>query len=133
MDHRARHFAKKKRLSHDPRYALNAICPYYTMFPLEYPLTVLDKHRNRPRLKLLDPFCGRGSSLYAGRIRGHEVFGIDCSPIAVAIARAKIATCQSDEVVNLAREILSSYRAADIPHGEFWEWAFAKNTLRSLC
>jgi hypothetical protein len=61
------------------------------------------------------------------------VFGIDCSPIAIAIARAKIATCRSEEVINLAREILDSYRAADIPCGEFWEWAFAQNTLRSLC
>ena len=31
--------ARKSRLmSYEPRYALNAICPYFTMFPLEYPM-----------------------------------------------------------------------------------------------
>ena len=29
-------------MSADSRYALNAICPYFTMFPLEYPMRVLD-------------------------------------------------------------------------------------------
>jgi len=39
--------------------ALNAVCPYYTMFPLEFPLVVLTRH-SRPKQRILDPFCGKG-------------------------------------------------------------------------
>jgi hypothetical protein len=44
--------------------ALNAVCPYYTMFPLEFPLGVLTR-RSRPKQWVLDPFCGRGTTLLA--------------------------------------------------------------------
>src|SRR5438034_630555 len=63
-----------KPLSCDPKHALNAICPYYTMFPLEYPFSILKKYRKRP-IRLLDPFCGRGTSIYAGRMNKHDSFG----------------------------------------------------------
>jgi hypothetical protein len=37
-------------------------CPYYTMFPLDFPLAWL--RRARPGEWVLDPFCGRGTTLY---------------------------------------------------------------------
>ena len=45
--------------------ALNGICPYFTMFPLEFPLGVLLRHAKRGEA-VLDPFAGRGTTLYAG-------------------------------------------------------------------
>jgi len=45
----------------EPSAALNAVCPYYTMFPLEFPLSVLKRfHTKKSKLRVLDPFCGRG-------------------------------------------------------------------------
>jgi hypothetical protein len=35
-----------KRLSADPRFSLNAICPNFTMFPVEFPLRILKRHPN---------------------------------------------------------------------------------------
>lgn len=120
---------KVKRLSHDPTHALNAICPYYTMFPLEYPMAVLKSYEGRKRVRLLDPFCGRGTSLYAARVKGHAAFGIDSSPVATAIARAKTAVCTADEVMELAQTILKGSKVNSFPRGEFWEWAFSEDTL----
>ena len=58
----------KSPLAYDPRHALNAVCPYFTMFPLEFPLAVL---RSAPRNALVaDPFCGRGTTIYAARYLG---------------------------------------------------------------
>jgi hypothetical protein len=42
-------------------YALNAVCPYFTMFPLDFPIAVLRElgaSRKRKGI-VVDPFCGR--------------------------------------------------------------------------
>lgn len=123
--------AKARRLSTEPRHALNAVCPYYTMFPLEYPLSILRRYAGQS-LSILDPFCGRGTSIYAARIKGHEAFGIDSSPIATAIARAKAANCTAAEVLELAQSLLTDNTPTDLPKGPFWKWAFAPKTFPTV-
>jgi hypothetical protein len=66
---------------------LNALCPYYTMYPLDFPLRVL-ANRIRPQEWVLDPFCGRGTTNFAARLVGLSSVGIDSSPIAVAQERS---------------------------------------------
>lgn len=122
--------ASKERA--EPSLALNAICPYYTMFPLAFPLYVL-KRCGGVGLKVLDPFCGRGTTIFAARIKGHKAFGLDCSPIAIAIARAKLAETTDVEVIALAERILEERAKVMVPKGEFWEWAYAPATLRQVC
>ena len=122
----------KKRLSHDPLHALNAICPYFTMFPLEFPLHIL-RRRARGAKAVCDPYCGRGTTLYAARQRGVRAFGLDSSPVAVAISRAKLARFCVDSSLALAREILLSQPEVTLPQGLFWKHAFHDNTLRDLC
>ncbi len=64
-------------------------CPYYTMFPLDFPLRYLSNAR--PGEWVVDPFCGRETTLYAARLRGLPSVGVDISPVAVAIAQAMLA------------------------------------------
>ena len=112
--------------------ALNAVCPYYTMFPIEYPLSILRRYR-RKTIRVLDPFCGRGTTIFAARLLGHEGFGIDSSPVAVAIAKAKVANCDADDVIHLANKILNGSNRVTIPTGDFWDWAYDRNTLKAVC
>src|ERR1700726_3269433 len=70
----------------EPSQALNAVCPYYTMFPLAFPISVL-KRGGKPRLRVLRPFCGQGTTIFAARLDGHRAYGIDRSPIAPATRR----------------------------------------------
>lgn len=109
---------------------LNAICPYYTMFPLDFPLGQLKLYPDARRV--LDPFCGRGTTLYAARLAGRQTVGIDINPVAVAIARAKTVQASPAAVVRLARRILRDTDDLDIPQGEFWVWAFHPGTLGEL-
>lgn len=118
--------------SRGPSTALNAVCPYYTMFPLDFPLSVM-KRFGQQSLRVLDPFCGRGTTIFAARIKGHKAYGIDCSPIAIAIARAKLAQTTEANVVALAEGILEETKSVAVPKGEFWEWAYAPATLRQVC
>lgn len=117
-------------LSSDARYSLNAVCPYFTMFPLEFPLALL--RRKRGPLTLCDPFCGRGTSIFAARLRGHESYGIDASPVAVAIAKAKLASTSKERVMRLARSILAETEPIDIPEGEFWNRAYQPKVLTDV-
>lgn len=107
-------------------------CPYYTMFPLDFPLQHLKKAR--PGEWVLDPFCGRGTTLYAARLLGLPTAGVDVSPVAVAIADAMLAHATVESVVGACSEILHSCPApGDVPAGEFWELAYHPRTLEDIC
>lgn len=121
----------RRRLSDNPQHALNAICPYFTMFPLEFPLRIMRRHRSARFV--LDPFCGRGTTLYAARYCGIAAAGIDCSPVAVAISQAKLARFSLEQPLQLAERLIAANSDPDIPEGDFWECAFDPQTLRDLC
>lgn len=112
--------------------ALNAICPYFTMFPLEFPLRIL-KSRAQPGDRVLDPFCGRGTTNFAARLTGLRSLGVDSSPVAAAITASKLAVTCADDVVDEARRILARGRARRIPEGEFWRWGFDPAVLERVC
>src|SRR3954452_6643021 len=112
--------------------ALNAVCPYFTMFPLEFPLEVL-RERAAQGDWVLDPFCGRGTTNYAARVLGLPSIGVDSSPVAVAIAQAKLVNTAPQRIVAAAQSILSAARVAQAPpDGEFWQQAYNPDVLIAL-
>jgi len=116
-----------------PGSAINAICPYYTMFPLSFPLRVIG---NRPLKKgwIADPFCGRGTTNLAARLRGIPTFGMDSSPIAAAIAEAKLSDTTVHRVERAAQNILEDRsESADLPRGLFWRRMYHEDVLRVIC
>lgn len=116
-------------MAYDKRYALNAICPYYTSFPLEYPMGILKEYKNDI---ILDPFCGRGTTLYASRELGLPAWGIDSSPIAVAISRSKLATVSTNSILELASALIQE-GPERLPENNFFRGAFAYETLKQVC
>jgi DNA modification methylase len=122
---------KNKKIQHSlkskQRHSLNAICPYFTMFPIEYPLRILKRLPNTRGV--IDPFCGRGTTLYAARTMGIESWGIDSSPVAVAIAKAKLSNSTVSDAVSLAKRILRQRSNPDVPNGVFWEFIFHPDVL----
>lgn len=108
---------------------LNGVCPYYTMFPIDFPLEQLKLYPDTTRV--LDPFCGRGTTVYAARLAGVPAVGVDINPVAVAIARAKLAKASLTSVVKLATALLAE-PAGEAPEGDFWEWCFHPDTLREV-
>lgn len=115
----------------DPVLRLNAICPYFTMFPLDFPLRHLAAAS--PGDWVLDPFCGRGTALFAARLLGLPAVGVDSNPVAAAVASAKLVRVSADEVIAEAEAILLSEPLAPTPSGPFWEWAYHPATLADLC
>jgi hypothetical protein len=111
---------------------LNAICPYFTMFPLEFPLSVLRAHA-RTKASVLDPFCGRGTTNFAARLLGLKTVGIDSSRVAVAATRAKLVDPTPGEIVESAARILRGTRPIKVPDSEFWRLAYHADVLRDVC
>ncbi len=116
----------------DPIYRLNVICPYFTMFPLSFPLRIL--RRASAGDWVLDPFCGRGSALFAARLLGLPSLGLDSNPVAAAIAGAKLVNVTADEITDLARRLLATGDdAVEAPAGDFWAGCYHPETLAEVC
>jgi len=117
-----------------PLLRLNGLCPYYTMFPLSFPFDALAKAESGEWV--FDPFCGRGTTILAARLRGLPSVGVDSNPVAGAIAAAKLAQVRASEVAAFARKILEDTRPGPVaatPQGEFWDRCYAPTTLRDIC
>jgi hypothetical protein len=113
--------------------ALNAICPYFTMFPLDFPLTILERHASKGDW-VLDPFCGRGTVSYASKVLGLSSVSVDSSPVAIAITEGKLANSSPNRIACAALGILEEIKEpTDLPKGEFWEWAFHRDALKVIC
>lgn len=115
-----------------PLRKLNSVCPYYTMFPLCFPLDELgNAHKGD---WVLDPFCGRGTTLFASRLLGLRCVGIDSNPIAAAVSAAKVSDVSSESVIDLASVILNNHKTpVNTPTGVFWRMCFHPTTLRDIC
>ena len=112
---------------------LNAICPYFTMFPLGFPLDVLEEHA-KPNGCVLDPFCGRGTTNFAARLAGLDTIGIDVSPVATAATRSRLVALPPEEIVDETKAILNrGKRGIEVPEGKFWRLAYHEDVLQDLC
>lgn len=111
---------------------LNAICPYFTMFPLDFPLSVLSRN-HEPNRAVMDPFCGRGTTNFAARLCGLPTAGIDISPVAKATTAAKLAYTTPAEIADAAEDILKRQDPEDMPKGDFWELAYRPDVLEDVC
>lgn len=112
--------------------ALNGICPYFTMFPLDFPLGILHKRATEGDW-VLDPFCGRGTTNLAARLLGLPSLGIDSNPVATAITASKLVDTTVKDIMREARDILAGPPPAAVPEGEFWKWAYHRETLETVC
>jgi len=120
-----------KAIQSDQR--LNAICPYFTMFPLDFPLNILTKHAQSSS-RVLDPFCGRGTTNYAARLLGLRTVGVDASRVAAAATQAKLVAPTPQEIIDAGKEIMGQRRKIpQIPEGEFWDLAYHRSVLWDLC
>jgi hypothetical protein len=102
------------------------------MFPLVFPRKILGVYARKGQ-RVLDPFCGRGTTNFAARLAGLDTVGVDSNPVAAAITSAKLATTTPDAVVHAARRILDEGARVKAPSGEFWSLAYRPEVLRSLC
>ena len=112
-------------------HPLNSICPYYSMFPLNFPCDILS--RDDSKGTVLDPFCGRGTTTFAAGYFRRKVISTDINPVALAITKAKTSIVSPKEICQLAKKLMANDDIEDVPSDEYWKLAYNCEVLSKLC
>lgn len=73
------------------------IGPYYAMFPIAFADEVVRQY-TVPGDTVLDPFAGRGTSIFSAAAQGRRSIGIEINPVGWVYARAKLRPAEQDAV-----------------------------------
>ncbi|WLB57457.1 DNA methyltransferase [Bradyrhizobium japonicum] len=73
----------------DPKYATHGLHPYKGKFYPQLVKSLINISGVQPGSKILDPYCGSGTSVLEGMLNGYTAYGCDMNPLAAKIARAK--------------------------------------------
>ena len=106
--------------------------PYYAMFPHSFAANVVRKHLPQGGA-LLDPFMGRGTSIFAAAAAGGTGIGFDISPVAWVYAATKLRPAPQWAVEDRLRRLVQSTARVDadaLP--EFFHHCFSRGVLEFL-
>jgi hypothetical protein len=108
--------------------------PYYALFPVSFAFDVIDKYSQRGQ-RIIDPFAGRGSSVFAGAILGRESVGIEINPVGWIYGQVKLNPAYKEQVTDRLREIYGKhhyykYQAEALP--EFYHLCYCDDVLKFL-
>jgi len=95
----------------DPKYVTHGLHPYKGKFYPQLAKGLINLAKLPHGSRILDPFCGSGTTLLEGYLNGYAAFGCDIHPLAAKIARAKTAVLEEEpdvlsEVVSGVMEAL---------------------------
>ncbi len=125
---------------------------YSTSYPNlhKYPATMIPqigielfKELNICKGKMVDPYCGSGSSFTVGLDSGlNEMYGFDLNPLAVLISRAKFTKVNIEKVNSIKQnlrnqvfdfvKIEDNYKSITIPKHYNIDFWFSKAVLKNL-
>lgn len=83
------------------------IGPYYAMFPSAFCDSVIERYCARGGT-VLDPFAGRGTSLYSAATAGRSALGIEINPVGWVYSRAKLNPANRKDVELRLKKIYNS-------------------------
>lgn len=102
----------------DPKYVTHGIHAYKGKFYPQLAKGLINQIKLQPGAKILDPFCGSGTTLLEGHLNGFATFGCDLNPLAAQIARAKTSVIEVDP--DLLMEVVSAVLEAIEAAPEFF-------------
>lgn len=80
----------------DPKYVTHGLHPYKGKFYPQLAKGLINQLRLPYGARILDPFCGSGTTLLEGHLNGYATYGCDLNPLAARIARAKTSVLEVD-------------------------------------
>lgn len=108
--------------------------PYYAMFPIEFACEVVSNNSKRGDF-VLDPFAGRGSSIFAAAALGRSSFGVEINPVGWLYSIIKLSPAPQDTVSNRISELIelsAQYKKAADEMSDFFKVCFSCNVLKFL-
>lgn len=97
------------------RHPLQTIMSRTGSFPLHVAYSLLEKYGGKQCI-VLDPFCGKGTTLLAARMLGFPAFGIDVAPEAIICSTAKTLEISFGSLYNYIESLrLKNLSLVDVP------------------
>jgi hypothetical protein len=87
----------------------SGVGPYYAMFPSEFATRVVGKY-TEPGDTIIDPFAGRGTSIYSAAVSGRHGIGVEINPVGWVYATVKLRPAKRWCVEARAHEVGSTAR-----------------------
>jgi DNA modification methylase len=113
----------------------SGVGPYYAMFPVSFADQVIQRYTT-VRQRILDPFAGRASSIFAAAAHGRTAVGIEINPVGWIYGATKLRPGPREAVERRVRELvrLASDFTADIDGdlAAFFQLCFAPSTRKFL-
>ena len=109
--------------------------PYYAMFPVEFAFDVVSEF-SEPGDKVLDPFAGRASSIFAAHALGRTGSGIEINPVGWLYGKVKMHPAADANIIARLEEIgknayfITEEELAAMPL--FFHCCYSKEVLRFL-
>lgn len=88
--------AANPRARKDPKYVTHGIHQYKGKFYPQLAKGLINQLSLSTGARILDPFCGSGTTLLEGHLNGYKTFGCDLNPLAALIAKAKTSILEVD-------------------------------------
>lgn len=107
--------------------------PYYAMFPVGFVRRSLE-YFCPPGGNVLDPFCGRGTTLFVAAVSGRSCLGADINPVAWLYSTVKLEPCNRPaSIKKRVLDVLDSVRSSDREaRNEFQKYAWHPEVLAFL-
>jgi len=108
--------------------------PYYAMFPSAFADAVIKRYSKRG-YAVIDPFAGRGTTLYSAAVAGRQALGIEVNPVGWVYTRTKLDPAGKNQVEKRLIQIQKlayRYSAASARLPEFFRHCFSPEVRRFL-
>lgn len=108
--------------------------PYYAMFPVEFAFSVVERY-SHPGQFVLDPFAGRGVSIYAAAVQGRRALGVEITAVGWLFGQVKLTPAPKEDVLaRLAefKDLASGYAAQASEMPQFYRYCFSPSVLMFL-
>lgn len=118
------------------RHRFHSICPYFAMFPETFVRRNVLAWSKQGDV-ILDPFSGRGTTVFESLLNGRTGIGCDTNPVAVCLSKAKAeppALKGVSQRLDVLERKSNRFLGSQAPEmkDEFFTLCFHENTLRQL-
>ncbi len=123
------------------RYGVHGLHEYKGKFNPQIVRGILNSYCLKQTAKILDPFCGSGTTLVESSIAGFRSIGWDMNPFAVYLSNAKVAAlhCNLRKIRSLSSKILNLYDNGysdkielDLPRIEYLQCWFSSEVFTTI-
>ena len=108
--------------------------PYYAMFPIDFARQVIAEETD-PGDGVLDPFAGRGTSIFCAGEMGRRGLGIELNPVGWLYAKTKLNPASADRIIHRINQLAENQTGVDqyisqLPR--FFNYCFSARILSFL-